>query len=143
VTEAGTKLLLDTHALVWTAAGTIESSAADAIVAAAQAGGVLVSSVSAWELGLLARPRQGAPRLRLTPTPEAWFETLLAQAGFIETPLTVKIALAASRLPGEFHPDPADRLLVATARELDVPIVTRDRRILDYGEAGHVRTLAC
>jgi PIN domain nuclease of toxin-antitoxin system len=143
VTEGGTKLLLDTHALVWTVDGTIEAPAADAIVAAAQSGGVLVSPVSAWELGLLARPRAGAPRLRLTPTPEAWFDTLLAQPGFTETPLTARIALAASHLPADFHQDPADRLLVATARELDVPIVTRDRQILDYGEAGHVRTLAC
>ena len=143
MSEAEAKLLLDTHALVWTAAGMIESRAAEAIVSAAQAGGVLVSSVSAWELGLLARPRTGAPRLRLTPTPEAWFDTLLAQPGFTQAPLTVAIALGASRLPGEFHQDPADRLLVATARELDVPFVTRDRRILEYGQAGHVRTIAC
>lgn len=143
MSEGEAKLLLDTHALVWTVAGIIESRAAEAIVAAARAGGVLVSSVSAWELGLLARPRSGAPRLRLTPTPEAWFDTLLAQPGFAEAPLTIAIALAASRLPGEFHQDPADRLLVATARELDVPFVTRDRRILEYGEAGHVRTIAC
>ena len=141
--EGEARLLLDTHALVWTAAGTLESAAADAIVAAAQTGGVLVSSVSAWELGLLARPRAGAPRLRLAPTPEAWFETLLAQGGFTEAPLTIDIALAASRLPGDFHHDPADRLLVATARELDIPLVTRDRRILDYGEAGHLRTIPC
>ncbi|MFL6846596.1 MAG: type II toxin-antitoxin system VapC family toxin [Allosphingosinicella sp.] len=136
-------LLLDTHALVWTAAGTIEPPAADAIVAAAQLGGVLVSSISAWELGLLARPRAGEPRIRLTPTPEAWFDTLLAQPGFTEAPLTVAIALAASRLPGDFHHDPADRLLVATARELNVPLVTRDERILAYGKAGHVATIAC
>jgi PIN domain nuclease of toxin-antitoxin system len=143
VAEGEAKLLLDTHALVWTVTGTLESPAADAVVAAALARGVLVSSVSAWELGLLARPRAGAPRLRLTPTPEAWFATLLAQPGFAQTPLTINIALAASRLPGEFHQDPADRLLVATARELDVPLVTRDRRILEYGEAGHVKTIAC
>lgn len=143
VGEGEPKLLLDTHALVWTATGTIESPAADAIVAAAQAGGVLVSSVSAWELGLLARPRSGVPRMTLTPTPEGWFDMLFAQPGFCEAPLTVAIALGASRLPGQFHQDPADRLLVATARELDVPFVTRDRRILAYGEAGHLRTIAC
>lgn len=143
MSEGEARLLLDTHALVWTATGTIESPAADAIVAAARAGGVLVSAVSAWELGLLARPRSGAPRLRLAPTPEAWFETLLAQPGFTQAPLTIAIALAASRLPGLFHHDPADRLLVATARELNVPFVTRDRLILEYGEAGHLKTIAC
>ena len=137
------RLLLDTHALVWTVAGTLAPEATGAIVAAAQSGGLLVSSVSAWELGLLARPRSGAARLRLHPDPEAWFGAVLAQPGFSEAPLTAAMALGASRLPGDFHHDPADRLLVATARELDVPLVTRNRRILAYGEAGHVRTLLC
>ena len=141
--EGETKLLLDTHALVWTAAGTLESPAADAIVAAARTNGVLVSPVSAWELGLLARPRAGTPRIRFAPNLESWFDTLRARGGFTEAPLTIGITLGASRLPGEFHHDPADRLLVATARELDVPLVTRDRLILDYGAAGHVRTIAC
>ena len=52
------------------------------------------------------------------------------------------IGLAASALP-DFHQDPADRLLVATARALDVPILTRDRKILDYAEAGRVKAIAC
>ncbi len=57
----------------------------------------------------------------------------------------VRIALRSQRssLPGNFHRDPADRLLIATARELKVPLVTRDRRILDYAAQGHVDAIAC
>jgi PIN domain nuclease of toxin-antitoxin system len=46
-------------------------------------------------------------------------------------------------LPGPLHNDPADRLLITTARALDIPIVTRDRRILDYARAGAVAAVAC
>ena len=53
------------------------------------------------------------------------------------------VALSASYLPGNLHRDPADRLLIASARVLDVPIVTRDERILAYAEQGHVQVIAC
>ena len=46
------------------------------------------------------------------------------------------------RLPGDFHPDPADRLLVATARRENAVLVTQDRKILAYGASGHVRVMA-
>ena len=58
-------------------------------------------------------------------------------------PLTSAIALATAELPNPLHDDPADRLLIATARDLDVPLVTRDARILAYAAAGHVRAIAC
>jgi PIN domain nuclease of toxin-antitoxin system len=46
-------------------------------------------------------------------------------------------------LPGPVHGDPADRILIATARALDLTIVTRDSAILDYSARGHVRALPC
>jgi PIN domain nuclease of toxin-antitoxin system len=57
--------------------------------------------------------------------------------------LSNDIAIAASHLPGPLHGDPADRLLIATARDLGMPLVTRDRKIIDYAEAGHVSVLVC
>lgn len=56
----------------------------------------------------------------------------------VETPITLRIAAEAYRLPGEFHLDPADRLLVATARIENWTLLTADRRILDYP---HVRSV--
>ena len=59
------------------------------------------------------------------------------------TPLTARQAVESSRLPGDLHDDPADRLLAATGRDLDACLVTRDARLLAYGEAGHLQVLAC
>jgi PIN domain nuclease of toxin-antitoxin system len=60
-----------------------------------------------------------------------------------EAPITPAIAIDASYLPGDFHADPMDRLIVATARHLGMPVVTSDRKILGYAEAGFVRAIAC
>ena len=77
------------------------------------------------------------------PTPQAWLADLLARPGVRVAPLDSEVALSASYLPGQLHPDPADRLLIATARELDVPLVTRDQRILAYAAQGHLQAIAC
>ena len=133
-------LLLDTHAVLWLDNGAPMAVAAlDAIEAAATTGGVLVSPISAWEIGLLV----AKDRFRLDLDPRAWFERFLALPGVRLTPLTVTAAIASSSLPAPFHADPADRLLVASARELGAPLVTRDAQILAYAEAGHLRALAC
>ena len=133
-------LLLDTHAVLWLDSGErMESQALQAIDAAAQEGTVLISPVSAWEIGLLVVKR----RISLDIDSLAWFERFLALPGVRLTPLTVAAAINSSALPEPFHGDPADRLLVASARELACPIVTRDRRILEYAGTGTVQAIAC
>ena len=133
-------LLLDTHAILWLDNGDPLSAAAhEAIRRAAPAGGVLVSPVSAWEIGLLVSKH----RLALDLEPVAWFRRFLRVAGIRLTPLTVEVAAGCCVLPEPFHGDPADRMLVATARACDVPLVTRDRRILDYAASGVIRTIGC
>jgi PIN domain nuclease of toxin-antitoxin system len=133
-------LLLDTHALVLLAfAEPMSRASRAAIDAATPEGNVLVSPVSAWEIGLLV----AKGRLRLFLDPMTWIETFLSRPGIRLTSLSIAAATRSSFLPDPFHADPADRLLVATARELAAPLVTRDRKILDYAEAGHVRAIAC
>ena len=133
-------LLLATHAILWLDNGDRLSAAAhQAIRRAAPAGGVLVSPVSAWEIGLLVSKN----RLALDLEPVAWFRRLLRVAGIRLTPFTVEVAAGCPLLPEPFHGDPVDRMLVATARECGVPLVTRDRRILDYARSGVIRTIAC
>ena len=100
---------------------------------------MLVSPISAWEIGLLV----AKSRLTLALEPQLWFDTFLTRPGVRLTPLTVTAAIASAFLPAPFHADPADRLLVATARELRVPLVTRDARILAFAGAGHLQALAC
>lgn len=57
--------------------------------------------------------------------------------------ITPDIAIEASHLPGDLHSDPADRLIIATARSLGATIITRDPKILAYAEAGFVEAIAC
>ena len=67
-----------------------------------------------------------------------WVDQALAAPGISLVPLTPEIAIASSRLPGGFHGDPADRIIVATAREMDAALITRDRKILAYGREDYV-----
>jgi PIN domain nuclease of toxin-antitoxin system len=67
----------------------------------------------------------------------------LAYPGVRLTLLSPEIAIESSFLPPPMHGDPADRLLIATARALGIPIVTRDRRILNYAAAGFVAAVPC
>lgn len=133
-------LLLDTCALIWLVQGELnESEARPRLREAGEAGALLVSVTSAWEIGLLAR----GGRVDFHPDPKTWFARATLRPGLRLTPITPDIAIASSQLPGVVHGDPADRLLIATARQLGAAIVTRDRRILDYAARGHVAALRC
>ncbi len=98
-----------------------------------------VSPISAWELGLLS----AKGKLPAAQSPAAIFADVLATPGVRVEALTPSILIDSSFLPGGLHRDPADRILIATARALDLMLVTRDEAILDYASAGHVRALAC
>jgi PIN domain nuclease of toxin-antitoxin system len=133
-------ILLDTNAILWLDNGApMSDESRSAIRAEISVAGLLVSPISAWEIGMLATKG----RIHLALPALAWFQRFLRVPGIRLTPLTAEAALHASTLPDGFHADPADRLLVATARELSVPIVTRDRKILAYAAAGHVQALPC
>lgn len=129
-------LLLDTHVWLWLEAGSDELSARDrgTIATALGAGRLHIAAISLWELALLASRR----RLVLGQPTSLWFEAALAEPGPIVEPLDVRVAIESCELPGTFHRDPADRMIVATARVIGATLMTRDRRILDYAAAGHV-----
>ncbi|MDO8359390.1 MAG: type II toxin-antitoxin system VapC family toxin [Devosia sp.] len=135
------RLLLDTCAIIWIALDEpIKPAARAAMREASQTGQpVSVSPISAWELGLLS----ARGRLSATQSAGAIFADVLATSGVRVEALTPGILIDASFLPGRLHRDPADRILITTARALDLTLVTRDEAILDYAEQGHVRALAC
>ncbi|MCC6469879.1 MAG: type II toxin-antitoxin system VapC family toxin [Alphaproteobacteria bacterium] len=135
-------VLLDTCAIIWLGGGARMSAASIAAInQAAVSGEVFVSPISAWEIGYVhADPRKD---VSFQPSPAVWFQAFLLRAGVRLVPITVNAATEAATLPGPIHADPADRLLIATARELGASIVTRDRKILDYGRRGHVDVIAC
>lgn len=134
-------LLLDTCAAIWIAEDEpIAAPAAEALDAAARGDvPVLVSPMSAWELGMLVARR----RLLMAMAPEAWFRRLLAVPGVALAALTPETLIASSFLPGEPPRDPIDRILAATARAGGHRLVTRDRLLLDYAEQGHLAALVC
>ncbi len=120
--------LLDTHAMVWLAEGLpdLGSEARAAADRALADDRLAVSAISFWEVAML----QGKNRLELSQPLEAWREELLA-LGLVEVPLTGDAGIAAATLP-DFHSDPADRLIVATASLLRAELVTADDRILGW-----------
>lgn len=138
-------VLLDTCAVIWLANGDrLREQAMEAIVAAGQARGIYISPVSAWEIGLLSRPRNHRASVpQFLPDPKVWFARVMAGPGIRSAPFTPEIAIDASYLPGEVHGDPADAMIVATARQLGIPVVTRDSRILAYARRGHIAAIRC
>jgi PIN domain nuclease of toxin-antitoxin system len=73
----------------------------------------------------------------------SWFADFVKDADVAVLDVTPQLLVESSFLPTPVHNDPTDRILIATAREYDLTIITRDRAILAYGAAGHVKTLAC
>jgi len=133
-------VLLDTNAIIFVAGGrSISPIAHKAIVAVALDGDILVSPISAWEIGMLA----AKGRLTLAPDPNTWFRDFLARDGVRLAPLAPEDAIASLFLPAPAQGDPADRLLIATARALNVPLITRDAGMLAYAAAGHVKAIGC
>jgi len=72
---------------------------------------------------------------------EQWVREAIETPGLILAPLTPEIALDSTRLPGHFHGDPADRIIVATARRAGAKLLTRDQSMIEYGRQRHVTLL--
>lgn len=136
-----TPLLLDTCAAIWLAKDDPMAPAALKAVDQAFSTGapVFLSPMTAWEIGLL----NARGRLAISMSPQAWFDALLETPGVTLAELSVAILIASSFLPGSPPRDPADRIIVATAREHGLRLITRDKVLLDYGKDGHLDVLAC
>ena len=131
------QLLLDTHVWFWLVTGNrkqLKAAVVSKLIDAARTAPLAVSVISAWEIGMLVAKR----RLALNVPVDAWIEDATNQPEFDVTGISIRVVQDSLQLPGQFHADPADRFLVATARTLRATLVTRDERIIDYGRAGHV-----
>jgi PIN domain nuclease of toxin-antitoxin system len=129
-------IVLDTHVWVWWINGQppVSSKAERAIRSAASQAAVYVSSISVWEVSQLV----AKGRLELAMDVESWVARSEAMPFLHFIPIDNAIAMKSVRLPEPLHHDPADRIIIATSMQLGFPLVTRDRRILDYP---HVRTV--
>ena len=122
-------IIMDTHVWVWWVQGDrcLSPSCLEALDRRA-AEGIGVCAISCWEVPML----HIHGRLRFSCTLDAWLEQACAYPGVHILPLQAATAVNACRLPGAFHKDPADRMLVAKARAHGCRFVTADARILAY-----------
>ncbi len=135
-----TPLLIDTHYWIWLENGNHERltpSDIDLINNAAAHNYLCLSVMSVWEVAML----ESKGRIRLHSTCEQWVQQALAIPGLTLAPITPSIAIESTRLPGTFHGDPADRIIVSTARALNARLLTSDKNIRTYARHRHV-TLA-
>lgn len=124
-------ILLDTHALLWLDRDdpALGATSRERIAAAWSSGEVAVSAISFWEVAMLA----ARGRVSLRQPPQSWRLDWL-QAGLEEIALDGSVALGAVALEA-FHPDPADRFIVATALARGATLLTADRAILEWPAA--------
>jgi len=129
-------LLLDTCAMLWLAEGIeLTADARKAVVGSK----LNVSPISVWEIANLVRKN----RLVLAMPVAKWFRQTMNVMTAAMSELTVEILATSCELPGSPPSDPADRILIATAREASMVLRTRDKHILAYSAAGYVRTMVC
>ena len=132
-------IVLDTHVLVWAVEDErrLGADARAAIAAAGDSDDIGISAITPWEIALLAE----RGRLRLAQEVGAWIRAVLALPGIKLLPIDPATATDSARLPGTFRADPADRLIIATARQCGAPLLTADFAILSYSTGGHVQTI--
>ena len=122
-------IVLDTHVWVWWVQGDPRlARAAAERIEQEESGGIAVSAISCWEIAKLVEHN----RLALPLGVEEWLSTALSYPGIQLAPITPRIAVESTQLPGEFHADPADQLIVATARVLNCTLFTADTKIRRY-----------
>lgn len=129
-------LLIDTHYWIWLLAEQerLTSASVALIQNASDHQDLLVSAISVWEIALL----QSKARVQLHKPCQQWIDEALATPGLMLTPLSPAIAIESNYLPGNFHGDPADRIIVATARLMGARLLTSDKSIRAYAADGHV-----
>ena len=121
-------MILDTHTLLWLDRNDSKLGAMARLQIEAdwRAGLLVVSAISFWEATMLAE----RDRISLPTSPERWRANWL-RAGLVEIPIDGRIALQSCQLTN-FHRDPADRFIVATALDRNLPLMTADKKILEW-----------
>lgn len=128
-------IVLDTHVWVWWTLDPARLSETQREeIAGNEDNRIGVSAISCWEIAKLCE----YGRMELPVELSEWFRAALRYPGVMLLELTPEIAVESTRLPGGFHRDPADQIIVATARVNRCPLATSDNKITGYS---HVRTV--
>ena len=122
-------IILDTHIWLWWNQDSSQLNIFQKeVIDNARTEGIGISAITLIEISRLVN----RGRIVLPLPIKDWLTIALAEDGVILMPITTAIAVEAYSLPGDFHKDPADRIIVATARIYDCPVVTIDTLILSY-----------
>jgi len=122
-------IVLDTHAWWWAVSEPSQlSRKARQLINKTPPDQRTVASISIWEFAMMV----ARGRIHLTITPEEWLDHAICRTGLTILDLNAQIALESCKLPGTFHRDPADRIIVATARVYQSQLITKDQKIIDY-----------
>ncbi|MCX8124604.1 MAG: type II toxin-antitoxin system VapC family toxin [Spirochaetes bacterium] len=123
-------ILIDTHVCIWwiQESTDIPKDVKTKIKSAQKRNNIFISSISIWEIAMLIKYN----RLTLTVPLSEWIKKLESVPYFKFIPVDNAIAEHSVNLPGEFHKDPADRIIVATSRIHNIPLITSDEKILNY-----------
>ena len=134
-------ILLDTHYFLWMMEGHEKVSKNPSLlkeiskrIAMRE---ILVSEISLWEIAML----QSKGRIQISEPLESWLEKSINAPGIRAINLSPKIIAESLNLPGDFHSDPSDRLIVASARVYGATLVTQDQQIKKYGKNGYIKVL--
>jgi PIN domain nuclease of toxin-antitoxin system len=133
-----TSILVDTHVWLWYINGSKElsKSAQKTIATALHGNQAYIAAISLWEIGMLDKKQ----RIILEMPALEWINKSIDITRINVAPITPEIAIESSFLPGKFHDDPADRLIVATARIEGLTLITRDKQILAYSKHKYLAT---
>jgi PIN domain nuclease of toxin-antitoxin system len=123
-------IVLDTHVWLWWLhdPGRLSSAANALIQKEQESGSIVVSAISVWEVAVKVQSGKLAIPLEI----RRWYELAKSYPSTVIEPLSSDDAIASTQLPGDFHKDPADRIIISLARRLAAPLLTCDRKILEY-----------
>jgi PIN domain nuclease of toxin-antitoxin system len=128
--DAGAMIVLDTHVWLWWLhdPGKLSAAANTLIQKEQESGAIVISAISVWEVAVKVQ----SGKLAIPMDIDRWYEAAKSYPATVIEPFTPSDAIASTRLPGDFHKDPADRIIISLARRLTVPLLTCDRKILEY-----------
>ena len=122
-------ILLDTHTWIWSHSQTkLLSANVKKLIMQTQTDQRAIASISIWEFAMMVTKG----RINLKIDPKRWLTEAIKNSGLRVIELTPEIAMDSCNLPGDFHQDPADRIIVATARTHNLTLLTKDRKIIEY-----------
>ena len=134
-----TDVILDTHIFIWLLNGDkkLPQPIIDHCTKVSRSNFLLISAISIWEIAML--ERRG--RIDFFQPITQWVERALSLPYIRIVELQPQISIESCNLPDNFHGDPADRIIVATSRILDIPLITMDNQILKYSKNSNLKII--